>query len=66
MNERERQQETDSPDGSNPSHPVGGSNLNQIRERATAFHAAADAAIDNVLSGDSEKFNQDARQRGGQ
>jgi hypothetical protein len=66
MNEQERQQQGNAPDGSDPSHPIGGNNLNQIRERASAFHAAADAAIDNVLSGDSEKFNQDARQHGGQ
>lgn len=66
MNERERNEHANNPPGSDPSHPVGGGNLNQLRQRASAFYAAADAAIDNVLSGDSTKFNQSARQQGGQ
>ena len=66
MNEQERNEHGSNPSGSDPSHPVGGENLNQLRQRAAAFHAAADAAIDNVLSGDSAKFNQAARQQGGE
>jgi hypothetical protein len=41
-------------------------NLRAAREQGEAFFAAADKAIDGVLSGDSVKFNQAARQRGGQ
>ena len=66
MNERERSQHGNPSPGSDPSHPVDEKNLEQLRRRASAFHAAADAAIDNVMSGDSAKFNQDARQRGGE
>jgi len=66
MNEREHTEHGGHPSGSDPSHPVGGGNLNQLRQRASAFYAAADAAIDNVLSGDSAKFNQAARQQGGE
>ena len=66
MNERERNEPGNNPPGSDPSHPRGGGNLNQLRQRASAFYAAADAAIDSVLSGDSAKFNQAARQQGGE
>jgi len=66
MNERERNSADNAPSDSGPSPTGGGKNLNEIRERASAFHAAADAAIDNVLSGNSEQFNQAARQQGGQ
>ena len=65
MNERERHIPNGSP--SDPSTPgPGGGNLNAIRQQGEAFFAAGDAAIDNVLSGDSAKFNQAARQQGGQ
>ena len=40
--------------------------LKAARQQGEAFIAAADKAIDSVLSGDSVKFNQAARQRGGQ
>ena len=66
MNERERHNHEMNPGGSDPALPAGGGNLNVTRQRATAFFAAADAAIENVLSGDSAKFNQAARQEGGQ
>ncbi|MSU57202.1 MAG: hypothetical protein EXS35_03305 [Pedosphaera sp.] len=66
MNERERTNDGSNPGGADPSLPVGGGNLNQLRQRAQAFYAAADAAIDNVMSGDSTKFNESARQQGGE
>ena len=66
MSERQRQNPGPNPGGSEPSLPLGGGNLNQLRQRASAFYAAADAAIDSVLSGDSAKFNESARQQGGQ
>jgi len=66
MNEREHNEPGNNPSGSDPSLPMGGGNLSQLRQRATAFYAAADAAIENVLSGDSAKFNESARQQGGQ
>jgi hypothetical protein len=43
-----------------------GAKLKAARQQGEAFFAAADKAIDSVLSGDSLKFNQAARQRGGQ
>ena len=63
MNEKERHLT-----GGNAGDPTGqpAGNLKAIRQEADAFLAAADKAIDNVLSGDSTKFNQAARQRGGQ
>ena len=66
MNEKQRHDTGGNPDGSNPGGPTGGGNLDQTRKRAEAFYAAADAAIKNVISGDSAKFNQAARQEGGQ
>lgn len=66
MNEKERNDHGAKPAGSDPAYPVGGANLENTRQRAAAFYAAADAAIENVLSGDSTKFNQAARQEGGE
>jgi hypothetical protein len=64
MNQRERTHEGDP--GHTPGAPTGGGNLTAIRQQATALQAAGDAAIDNVLSGDSTKFNLAAKQEGGQ
>jgi hypothetical protein len=66
MNERERPHQGNNPGGSDPGLPAGGGNLEGVRQRATAFFAAADDAINNALSGDSTKFNQAARQEGGE
>ena len=66
MNEQQRQHHGANPGGSDPGLPAGGGNLEQTRQRAAAFYAAADDAIKNVLSGDSTKFNQAARQEGGE
>ncbi len=65
MNEKERHDHGTNP-GSEPGLPAGGGNLEHTRQRAAAFYAAADDAINNVLSGDSTKFNQSARQEGGE
>jgi len=45
---------------------TGGSNLNDLRRQAAVLHAAADAAIKNALSGNSQAFNSAMRQEGGQ
>jgi len=66
MNEKERKRHDADPGDTGPAVPIGGGNLGPARQRAEAFFAAADAAIENVLSGDSAKFNQAARQEGGQ
>lgn len=58
----------------NPSHrpaetPGGNpdpSALDDLRRRAAALHAAADAAINNALSDNSQAFNASMRQEGGQ
>ena len=65
MNERERHNPSSNP-GDTSVQPAGWGNLNAVRQQSEAFFAAGDAAIDNVLSGDSAKFNQAARQQGGQ
>jgi len=65
MNEKQRHDQ-----GSNPCNsdagPAGGGNLGQRRQQAAAFYAAADEAIKKAISGDSAKFNQAARQEGGE
>ena len=66
MNEQQRHHHGANPGDPEPVRPAGSGNLEQTRQRATAFFAAADAAIKNALSGDSTKFNQSARQEGGQ
>lgn len=66
MNERERpHSEVPQPAEAPPAQP-GGNSLNQLRRDAAAVQAAADAAIQSVLSGDSEAFNTAMRQAGGQ
>ncbi|MCL4180054.1 MAG: hypothetical protein KJ072_20190 [Verrucomicrobia bacterium] len=63
MNERERQ--PDDAGAGDPGCPEpAASGVN--RADAAAFFAAADAAIESALSGDSARFNQAARQEGGQ
>lgn len=65
MNERERfHPETPRP-ASGPANGSG-ADLNALRAAGTAMLAAADDVIARVLSGDSQAFNQAARQEGGQ
>jgi len=70
MNQRERTHEENpgSPAAGPgaPGGPGGGGTLRAAREQGAAFAAAGNEAIDNVLSGDSAKFNQAAKQEGGQ
>ena len=66
MNERERTNHDANPAGPDPTFPAGEGNLSDTRQRAEGFLAAAAAAIESVLSGDSAKFNQAARQEGGE
>jgi hypothetical protein len=66
MNQLERNN-----DGSNrPPEPQaavpGASGLNDLRRQAAALHAAADAAIKNALSSNSQAFNASMRQEGGE
>jgi hypothetical protein len=67
MNQRERpnhdNQQSPAP---GPAHSPEGANLNAIRQTAAGMLAAADDAINRVLSGDSQAFNTAARQEGGQ
>jgi len=64
------QRERNNDQSNQPSQPAsggaGGGNLNDLRRQAAALHAAADAAINNVLSGNSQSFNNAMRQEGGQ
>jgi hypothetical protein len=43
-----------------------GGDLDAVRESGTRMLAAADAAIDRVLSGDSERFLSNIRQHHGE
>ncbi len=65
MNERERERQSDDAgtgDSDTPQPIPTGVN----RAETAAFFAAADAAIESALSGDSARFNQAARQEGGE
>ena len=67
MNERERThdgRERPAP----PSQPAGseGGGLESAQQSASAYLAAAQSAINQVLSGNSLAFNNAIRQRGGQ
>ena len=66
-----KQHERPRPDNQSPAAPspegdAGGANLNAIRQAAAGLLAAADAAIDQALSGDSQAFNAAVQQEGGQ
>lgn len=63
MNEKER---THHNAGGAPDGAPDGGNLDETRQKAQAFLAASQAAIKNAISGDSAKFNQAARQQGGE
>jgi len=67
MNQRERTND-DAPQPP-PAESTGGApeaNLNAMRQAGAAMIAAADDAIQRVLSGDSQAFNAAVRQEGGQ
>jgi hypothetical protein len=66
MMQRERPHDESNPQPFPPHSGTGGSQLNDLRQQAAALHAAADAAIANALSGNSQKFNDSMRQEGGQ
>jgi hypothetical protein len=53
-------------ENSGSQEPEGLSALRQAREQSDAFLRAADEAIQRVLSRNSERFLQEARQHGGQ
>ena len=67
MNQRERPND-DNPSSasSGPAGSPSGANLNAIRQTTAGMLSAADDAISRVLSGDSQAFNEAARQEGGQ
>jgi hypothetical protein len=66
MNQLERSHN----ESNRPSEPAAGrpdpGTLNDLRRQAAALHAAADAAIQNALSANSQAFNASMRQEGGQ
>jgi hypothetical protein len=66
MNEKQRHDHSTNGGGSDQGSPAAGGNLGHARQQAAAFYAAADDAIRNAVSGDSSKFNQAARQEGGE
>ena len=51
-------------DGGGPA--AAGGNLDQLRTEGERLLAAGDAAIDRVLSGNSEEFLRSSRQHGGE
>jgi len=66
MSELERtHNESSRPPEPSAGNPGAGA-LNDLRRQAAALHAAADAAIQNALSGNSQAFNASMRQEGGQ
>ena len=67
MNQRERTNyDATQPPPADPTVGTPGANLNAMRQAGAAMIAAADGAIDRVLSGDSHKFNVAIQQQGGQ
>jgi hypothetical protein len=66
MNERQRHNHGDNQGNTDDRTPMGGGGQAQRRQQAAAFYAAADDAINKAISGDSAKFNQAARQEGGE
>ncbi|HPC59778.1 MAG TPA: hypothetical protein PKX23_03890 [Verrucomicrobiota bacterium] len=66
MSEKQRHHHPANPGDTGPGCPGGGGNLEQARQQGAAFLAAADEAIKHALSGDSAKFNEAARQEGGE
>jgi len=66
MNQQERHHDQPiRPMDDSAGNPAAG-NLNALRQQAAALHAAADAAIRNALSSNSQAFNAAMRQEGGQ
>ena len=65
MNEKERINPDAGAPGAADGAPGGGT-LNTTRQKGQAFLAASQDAIKKAISGDSAKFNQSARQQGGQ
>ena len=66
MMQRERPHDPSNHPAASPPSGTGGSQLNDLRQQAAALHAAADVAIANALSGNSQMFNAAMRQEGGQ
>ncbi|MBI2297374.1 MAG: hypothetical protein HYU66_00230 [Armatimonadetes bacterium] len=64
MEQRERSLEA--PPGGGGDAPAGGDNLAELRTRARRFVDLGRRATDRILSGDSEGFNRNVRQDGGQ
>ena len=67
MNERERtHDDRERPAGAGSPTGPEGSGLQAAAQSATAYLAAAQSAINQVLSGNSLAFNNAVRQRGGE
>ena len=65
MDLRERQNEAERPRPAGDGNP-GSDNLDSLSSQADRMLAAADSALDRVLSGDSERFLRANQQHGGQ
>ena len=68
---RERTRRSERPEritpGPGPLESAGGNmNLSEIRQQGESFLRAAEEAINNALSGDSQSFLDQSRQQGGQ
>jgi hypothetical protein len=66
MNQLERNHTESNRPPEPPTGSPAASGLNDLRRQAAALHAAADAAIKNALSTNSQAFNASMRQEGGQ
>ena len=53
-------------DGAPPSAPAGGTRAGERRSEAERLAGEADALLERALSGDSQRFLEANRQRGGQ
>jgi len=66
MNQLERNHNESNRPPDPPTGNRGAGELSDLRRQAAALHAAADAAIQNALSSNSQAFNASMRQEGGQ
>ncbi len=66
MNQLQRTHQESNPAPQPPVAGGNGGNLEALRRQAAALQSAADAAIRNALSTNSQVFNASMRQEGGQ
>lgn len=66
MRSRQRRHEDETPTNGPSPGSSGAGNLDNLMRTGKDYLAAADAAIDHALSGNSEKFNEATRQGDGE